>query len=170
MRVSDRERDQAIDVLSRRCREGYLSVDTFVGRIEAVFAARTRDEVDATLADLPPHGLRAQVAAALERLTSTATDAQEPAPAPDPMTLVTVALPLDDRAALLIGRSRACDVVLGHPSVSRRHAELAHASDLWWVTDLGSTNGTWIRGHRVREAVVARGDILGLGQVPVQLA
>ena len=73
-------------------------------------------------------------------------------------------------AALVIGRSRSCDVVLGHPSVSRRHAELAHAGDLWWVTDLGSTNGTWIRGHRVREAVVARGDILGLGQVPVQLA
>jgi serine phosphatase RsbU (regulator of sigma subunit) len=71
-------------------------------------------------------------------------------------------------AKAVIGRGGGCDVVLNHPSVSRRHAELEHAPDgTWAVRDLGSRNGTRVNGaplsghapHTLRP-----GDVLQIGQ------
>ena len=33
--------------------------------------------------------------------------------------------------------------------VSRLHASVRHAADGWWLTDLGSSNGSWINGERM---------------------
>jgi len=50
----------------------------------------------------------------------------------------------------VVGRSRECDVVLGDSNVSRRHAELRPGvGGQWTVSDLGSTNGVQVNGHRV---------------------
>ena len=43
-------------------------------------------------------------------------------------------------------------VVLDHGSVSRRHAQITHGDDGWVLTDLGSSNGTWIDGRRITGA------------------
>jgi hypothetical protein len=51
-RVSDAERDQAIDLLQLGAAEGRLSHETFLGRIEAVLAARRRSELRRLVADL----------------------------------------------------------------------------------------------------------------------
>lgn len=48
-----------------------------------------------------------------------------------------------------IGRLPGCAVVLDDPEVSRSHCLLAIAGDLATLTDLGSTNGTWLDGERV---------------------
>jgi len=57
-------------------------------------------------------------------------------------------LPID--GSVTVGAARTCDVVLGSAAVSRVHARLtARASDLL-VEDLGSTNGTFVDGARVR--------------------
>jgi pSer/pThr/pTyr-binding forkhead associated (FHA) protein len=37
------------------------------------------------------------------------------------------------------------------------------------VRDLGSLNGTWLNGARVREARVCRGDVLCLGALRMEL-
>jgi hypothetical protein len=50
-------------------------------------------------------------------------------------------------AGAVIGRSRDCDVVLGDPNVSRRHAEIRRDGDRWYVRDLGSTNGLKVNGR-----------------------
>ena len=71
--------------------------------------------------------------------------------------------PDPDGRPLLIGRSPRCDLVLGDPTVSRKHAELVREEDRWIVRDLSSTNGTRVNGWRVHRAVVARGDVLTLG-------
>jgi pSer/pThr/pTyr-binding forkhead associated (FHA) protein len=71
--------------------------------------------------------------------------------------------PDPDGRPLLIGRSPRCDLVLGDPSVSRKHAELVREDDRWLVRDLSSTNGTRVNGWRIHRAVVARGDELTLG-------
>ncbi len=44
---------------------------------------------------------------------------------------------------LVIGRGEDCDVVLDHPSISRRHASLEIGEQLR-IEDLGSANGTFI--------------------------
>lgn len=53
-----------------------------------------------------------------------------------------------------IGRGEACTLRLAHASVSREHAILAFdtVSQAWRLQDLGSKNGSFLRGQRVRDA------------------
>ena len=54
----------------------------------------------------------------------------------------------------VIGRDPSCRLHLPHPLVSGRHLQLHHDGSGWRATDLGSTNGTWVDGHRVDEVPV----------------
>ena len=50
----------------------------------------------------------------------------------------------------MIGRDfDHCDVVLSHPTVSRRHARLVLVDNILQIEDLGSTNGTAVDGLAV---------------------
>jgi hypothetical protein len=51
----------------------------------------------------------------------------------------------------VLGRSRDCQVVIDDPSVSSRHAQIEVAEGGAWISDVGSTNGTFIGSHRVVE-------------------
>ena len=48
-----------------------------------------------------------------------------------------------------IGRADFNDVVIADPSVSTSHAKLQRRDDIWMLTDLGSTNGTFVEGERL---------------------
>ena len=67
----------------------------------------------------------------------------------------------------ILGRSRAADVILNYPSVSRQHAALCRGADgAWTIYDLGSKGGTAVNGAAVQEkAPVALGDTITLGGV-----
>ncbi len=67
-------------------------------------------------------------------------------------------------APALIGRDPDADITLGHPTVSWRHAKLVSVEPgRWLLTDLGSTNGTYVNGRRVQRAHVTSADIIMLG-------
>lgn len=53
MRISDAERQRAIDELRRHCGAGRLDVDEYASRIEQALAATTLAELDTLLVDLP---------------------------------------------------------------------------------------------------------------------
>ena len=63
-----------------------------------------------------------------------------------------------------IGRGPECELVLHDSRVSRRHARLAGRDGVLVLTDLGSTNGTMVNGHRVTEVVLGAGDRIELGE------
>ena len=58
----------------------------------------------------------------------------------------------------VLGRDAGCDFTLASDSVSRRHARLELGDGRLTVTDLGSTNGTFVNGKRVQESVLGVGD------------
>jgi hypothetical protein len=71
------------------------------------------------------------------------------------------------KAVYTLGRRLDCDVVLADARVSRRHAQLRWRSGRYVLFDLGSTGGTAVNGHSVREAVLEPGDVFSLGGVDV---
>jgi hypothetical protein len=80
----------------------------------------------------------------------------------DGVVLRRVELPAD---AVVIGRSRLAGILLADPEVSRRHARVEYVSPRYYVSDLGSTNGTYVNGRTVNgRHPLADGDILDLGQ------
>ena len=65
---------------------------------------------------------------------------------------------------LMIGRDPDNNIAIDAPIVSRRHARLILDSGRARIEDLGSSNGTYVDGKRVRGAVAVRpGDRIGLG-------
>ena len=66
-------------------------------------------------------------------------------------------------APIRIGRAPECELVLKDTLVSRRHARLHARDGVLVLTDLGSTNGTRVNGHRVSELVLGAGDRIEVG-------
>jgi DNA-binding winged helix-turn-helix (wHTH) protein len=72
----------------------------------------------------------------------------------------------------VIGRDPRCGVWLDAPGVSRRHASIRidEANRRVTVQDLGSTNGTFVRGSRVgSELPLVDGDQIKIGTVPLTI-
>src|SRR5437588_7499552 len=72
---------------------------------------------------------------------------------------------MDLKHELSVGRTEGNDLILNHPSVSRKHARFELRGDNWWIVDLKSTNGVKLNGNLVTEAQVAAGDKLSIGSV-----
>ncbi len=64
---------------------------------------------------------------------------------------------------LLVGTSDACDLRLVDRRISRRHLALEATEDGLRVTDLGSKNGTFVAGLRVKEAWCQGGEVIAIG-------
>ncbi|HVR03588.1 MAG TPA: sigma 54-interacting transcriptional regulator [Polyangia bacterium] len=75
-----------------------------------------------------------------------------------------------DADTLTIGSAPGNDLVLSDPTVSRYHLELRRVAHGIALTDLDSTNGTFVDGIRVRQGVVPAGRILVLGATKVRIA
>jgi hypothetical protein len=68
----------------------------------------------------------------------------------------------------IIGREATCDITIPHPSVSRRHCLLRVTHRGIHLLDLGSTNGTYVREHRVGEGIIGNGDEFVVGDFTIR--
>jgi pSer/pThr/pTyr-binding forkhead associated (FHA) protein len=67
-----------------------------------------------------------------------------------------------------VGRGPHNDIVIVEESVSDSHAKLQRREGTWYVTDLGSTNGTYIGGRRIAaEEKLATDADIRFGGVPL---
>jgi len=73
--------------------------------------------------------------------------------------------PLRRGKALVVGRTPGSDLVIRDESLSRRHASFEISDEGIRVEDLGSTNGTWLRGQSVGVETLSPGDTVLLGDV-----
>jgi hypothetical protein len=68
------------------------------------------------------------------------------------------------RRHTVLGRGAECDLRLDDPGISRRHAEIV-LSDPPRISDLQSTNGTFVDGERVTSAELYNGARIGIGSL-----
>ncbi len=64
---------------------------------------------------------------------------------------------------ILIGRSSDLDMVLVEDMVSRKHARIQTQGEQIWIEDLGSTNGTFVNGEKIKRARLKEGDRVLIG-------
>jgi pSer/pThr/pTyr-binding forkhead associated (FHA) protein len=74
-----------------------------------------------------------------------------------------------DADEALVGREANCNVVIPHPSVSRRHALLKRKQNVFFVVDQGSANGTFVDSKRIVDATLKEGVVLRFGSAPFKV-
>jgi len=70
---------------------------------------------------------------------------------------------------ITIGRAEGNTFQIADPSISGRHCEILLRGDEIVISDLNSTNGTFIKGERVTKAILRPGQTLRLGQVDLRV-
>lgn len=78
------------------------------------------------------------------------------------------AFKIDERelaqGTLSIGRHPDNALHIDDPTVSSHHAKIVTLFNSSYIEDLGSTNGTFVNGRKVRTHTLHNGDLLGIGQ------
>jgi pSer/pThr/pTyr-binding forkhead associated (FHA) protein len=115
-------------------------------------------------ADQEQHAWKAAVSAVAGQTGVTLADAE---PVPVQSLLVQAG---DQRHTFdkdfTAGRQGA--LALGDDYASNNHARFQIAHGLWYVKDLGSTNGTWLNGRRIHAAQrLKKGDKIKIGRTVV---
>ena len=67
----------------------------------------------------------------------------------------------------VLGRGTEADVVIDDTGISRRHLELRVTPGGTVATDLGSTNGTFVEGHRIEAATLLDGNTITIGRTRI---
>ncbi len=71
--------------------------------------------------------------------------------------------PLPPAGEIVIGRSSELDMVLVEDMVSRRHAKITVTDGQIFIQDLGSTNGSFVNGEKIKRARLDEGDRILIG-------
>jgi len=66
-----------------------------------------------------------------------------------------------------IGREESCNIYIDEGKVSRKHAELQREGDTYILKDMGSTNGTWIKGKKIDQHLLRDGDSFHIGSAQI---
>src|ERR1700755_379206 len=75
-----------------------------------------------------------------------------------------------DRSEINVGRVQGNDLMLPKGNVSKRHARLLFRDGRVIVTDLKSTNGTYVNGRKIAQATIVReGDKIYIGDLVLRI-
>ncbi|OEV12275.1 MULTISPECIES: DUF1707 and FHA domain-containing protein [Streptomyces] len=168
-RLSDADRERALEVLREGAADGRISQNTFERRMDVILQAQWHGELHSVLHDLPTRRPRnrwfAEAVARALSFPRRLSDAWQSERMPE------LLLPGPGAHAYSIGRAPGSMLRLNHFTVSRTHAQLRATGDGWKLRDLGSSNGTWVNGSRVTGSVRVRpGDVVRFGQIGFRLA
>jgi hypothetical protein len=78
-------------------------------------------------------------------------------------------VPIRPGKAVTFGRDKTNTVIIQDRKLSRIHCQIEIVNDAVVLTDLNSTNGTFVNHKRVDETAINLGDVIGLGRVEFQL-
>jgi hypothetical protein len=162
LRATHRHREGAVAALRRGYLDGQLSTDTFEARLAVAHSARQAYVLRGLVADLRA---RWQALHAVLDRPWPAAGAARPG-----VAQTTLLLSRTDLYDITVGRASSCTIRFGDSAVSRHHARFERVAGRWFVTDLSSTNGTFVDGVRVERAPVDVGAEIRLGDAYMLVA
>jgi hypothetical protein len=112
----------------------------------------------------PPQAAATRETLALNSITADQVAAEAPARLTfetGPFAGRVVGIPQGSAA---VGRAPSNDIVIGDPATSGRHARIELRQGDYWVSDLGSTNGTLVNGEPIIDKQLSHGDVISIGQ------
>src|SRR5688572_23658831 len=72
-------------------------------------------------------------------------------------------------AGVTVGRSERAELYVNSPRLSRMHCAVKLTPRGLTLEDLGSANGTFLNGQRIKTALVRPGDILQVGGIAIRI-
>lgn len=160
-------KDAEIAQLRRRLAQAQERQESLSARLrEHERLVRERDELAARVRELE-EARELALRSLVQGPSAAAAPATAGGAAPPPARLVVldherVDLPAQTSFTLhtdtLVGRRANADISLRDNFVSGGHARLTREADGWWVTDLGTLNGTFVNGARIDAPTLLRPD------------
>ena len=77
-------------------------------------------------------------------------------------------VPVTGGQPIVIGRDNSCGLQVIDRGVSREHAKVVRVGEMVFLHDLGSRNGSYVNGERVKEELLREGDIIRVGATQLQ--
>jgi pSer/pThr/pTyr-binding forkhead associated (FHA) protein len=77
------------------------------------------------------------------------------------------------KESVIVGRSPESDLIVSHPSISRKHCQVEVIDNTLFITDLNSSNGTFLNGMRLvsgEKHIIKSGDKLVIGKLDSQVS
>ncbi|HEY8599298.1 MAG TPA: FHA domain-containing serine/threonine-protein kinase [Thermomicrobiales bacterium] len=168
-----RERNATVETLSAQLTEAHAQIARLTEQItEMEPLLRDREVLAERVRELEMAQARVPQRPVAARNGSSATPDAPRLVIVDPQSL---GLPAGASFGLqpgaLVGRHPDCAVCINDHFVSARHAQLTEEAGDWFVTDLGTTNGTYVNGKRINSPVLlTAGDLLRFGRVQAKFS
>ena len=70
-----------------------------------------------------------------------------------------------EKTSITVGRSEGVDIVVVDTTVSRKHAQLEFKDNHYILTDLDSSNGTYVNGEKIDIKIISFGDLVQFGEM-----
>ena len=75
-----------------------------------------------------------------------------------------------NKQVLLVGSSHDCQIVIRDASISPHHMTITRINkEQYKIEDIGSKDGTYVKGQKISSQVVNRQDIIQIGSRPVEI-
>lgn len=73
--------------------------------------------------------------------------------------------PIAEGQTITIGRGKECDISIDNTAISRQHISISMNSGIYFVSDLGSTNGSFVNGKKIdTDEPVSESDTIVFGK------
>ena len=69
-----------------------------------------------------------------------------------------------------VGRAPDNDIIIGDPATSGHHSRIEVRAGAYWISDLGSTNGTLVNGEPIIDKQIDHGDVISIGQNTIRFS
>ncbi|MDD3627349.1 MAG: FHA domain-containing protein [bacterium] len=70
-----------------------------------------------------------------------------------------------EKLNVTVGRSQGADIIVVDTTVSRKHAQIEYKDGHYILTDLNSSNGTFVNGEKIEIKIINFGDLVQFGEM-----